>query len=152
MTHVCGCDSCVAVLRCDGAAPLRWLWHILAGHLRSFSRNVGVCRAFFHHGDPRGWGWIFIPYDSLLLSKATTKEKENRRVWVHHMNRNRKQKGTFSALMPELYDDEEKFMSYFRLSREQFALTLHLIHDDLLKTYMIREPISPKERLAICIS
>ncbi len=58
------------------------------------------------------------------------KKRRNRKMWVHQINLKRKERGVFCALMPELYDDEDKFVSYFRLNREQFAQVLYFIEQD----------------------
>lgn len=145
-------------LRCGTA--LRWcgtaavaMTHTcgsLALHFRETSAFVERSFIMEIHEDEDEFLFLMIAY---YYRREQRKKRKNRRVCVHQillLNRNRKQKGIFSALMPELHEDE-KFASYFRLSREQFALTLHLVHDDLVETYVAREPISPRERLAICI-
>ncbi|KAL8605254.1 hypothetical protein ACOMHN_031195 [Nucella lapillus] len=43
------------------------------------------------------------------------------------------------------------FQQYFRLSREQFSQVLFLIGDTLIKDNRIRDVISPRERLAVCL-
>ncbi|KAL8608372.1 hypothetical protein ACOMHN_002605 [Nucella lapillus] len=43
------------------------------------------------------------------------------------------------------------FQQYFRLSREQFSEVLFLIGDTLIKDNRIRDVISPRERLAVCL-
>ena len=78
-------------------------------------------------------------------------KKKNRQIWVHPINLRRREQGAYNNLVRQLYDDEERFVQYFRLNREQFAQVLHFIGDALRRSPLTREVICPKERLAICL-
>ncbi|KAL8582017.1 hypothetical protein ACOMHN_027998 [Nucella lapillus] len=81
------------------------------------------------------------------------KRKQRRhRWWVHAILEKRRQYGTYHHLVQELQLDGEMFQQYFRLSREQFSQVLFLIGDTLIKDNRIRDVISPRERLAVCLS
>lgn len=88
----------------------------------------------------------------MILMVFSNIKRRKIRYWEHEIVKKRKQKGVFCTLiMKELYDDEHKFIQYFRLNREQFAQVLHFIGGDLEKRCRTREVISPRERLAICL-
>ena len=79
------------------------------------------------------------------------KKRKNRRFWVHPINLHRREREVFHSLMPNLYDDEEKFVRYFRVNREQFAQILHYVSPDICKKDRTREVLCPRQRLAICL-
>ncbi|KAL8565422.1 hypothetical protein ACOMHN_029115 [Nucella lapillus] len=79
------------------------------------------------------------------------RQKRRHRWWVHAILEKRRQYGTYHHLVQELQLDGERFQQYFRLSREQFSQVLFLIRDTLIKDNRIRDVISPRERLAICL-
>ena len=58
------------------------------------------------------------------------KKRMNRQIWVHPINLRRREQGAYNNLVRQLYD-EEKFVQYFRLNREQFSQVLHFIGDAL---------------------
>ncbi|KAL8602270.1 hypothetical protein ACOMHN_022783 [Nucella lapillus] len=78
-------------------------------------------------------------------------QKRRHRWWVHDILEKRRQYGTYHHLVQELQLDGERFQQYFRLSREQFSQVLFLIRDTLIKDNRIRDVISPRERLVICL-
>ena len=57
--------------------------------------------------------------------------------------------GWFSNVW-ENYSDE-RFKTIFRVSRETFTNILGFIRDDLRREYLCETPISPEERLGICL-
>ncbi|KAL8595199.1 hypothetical protein ACOMHN_043352 [Nucella lapillus] len=79
------------------------------------------------------------------------RQKRRHRWWVHAILEKRRQYGTYHHLVKKLQLDGEMFQQYFRLSREQFSQVLFLIGDTLIKDNRIRDVISPRERLAICL-
>uniref|UniRef100_A0A8C6LXM2 DDE Tnp4 domain-containing protein n=1 Tax=Nothobranchius furzeri TaxID=105023 RepID=A0A8C6LXM2_NOTFU len=82
----------------------------------------------------------------ILLHKKT-------REWVHPILKTRERNGEYHHLMRDLKDDPDKFRTYFRLSPELFAHLLTLVTPKIEKIHTnMREPISPEERLAICLS
>uniref|UniRef100_A0A3Q0QRU5 DDE Tnp4 domain-containing protein n=1 Tax=Amphilophus citrinellus TaxID=61819 RepID=A0A3Q0QRU5_AMPCI len=63
-----------------------------------------------------------------------------------------KQHGEYHHLMADLNADPDKFRAYFRLSPELFAKLLTMVTPKIEKIHTnMREPISPEERLAICL-
>ena len=92
--------------------------------------------------------------EALLVLMMATKpvQKRKRRWWVHETLSKRKELGEFHTLVNELYLDEERFHQYFRMSKCQFTEILSFLKEDLARqaTYL-RQPISPTERLAICL-
>ena len=79
------------------------------------------------------------------------KKRKNRQIWVQPINLRRREQGAYHNLVCQLYDDEERFVQYFRLNREKFSQILHFIGDALRRRPLTREVICPKERLAICL-
>ena len=77
--------------------------------------------------------------------------KRQHRWWVQEILQRRRQFGTYYHLVKELELDEEQFQRYFRLTREQFRQTLFLVEECLVKVCKTREPICPRQRLAICL-
>ena len=61
----------------------------------------------------------------------------------------RRNSGWFSNVW-ENYSDE-RFKTIFRVSRETFTNILGFIRDDLQREYLCETPISPEERLGICL-
>ncbi|XP_024082199.1 protein ALP1-like [Cimex lectularius] len=75
-----------------------------------------------------------------------------RRWGVHPTWRKRKLEGEFATLYKELLDDESKFFGYFRMSWECFNVLLLKVKSGLTKQKtFFQEPISPSERLAVCL-
>uniref|UniRef100_A0A667WJE6 DDE Tnp4 domain-containing protein n=1 Tax=Myripristis murdjan TaxID=586833 RepID=A0A667WJE6_9TELE len=74
-----------------------------------------------------------------------------RRVWVHEILTARQRLGEYN-LVQELQFHDDRFQVYFRLSREQFDTLLRRVGPSLERvTTNFRQPISPSERLAICL-
>lgn len=82
-----------------------------------------------------------------------TRTETNKRRWsVHPAWRKRQSEGEFATLYKELIDDETKFYGYFRMSKECFSIFLGKIKRDLTKqNSRFLKPISPIERLAVCL-
>lgn len=71
---------------------------------------------------------------------------------VHPILKKRKLEGEYWTLFKELIDDEEKNVSYFRMSRYQFDILLNKIELLISKQDTIfKESLSPKEKLAVCL-
>jgi hypothetical protein len=54
-------------------------------------------------------------------------------------------------LCKELIDNEVKFYGYFRMNGECFCALLEKMSPLLIKQMKFQKPVSPKERLAVCI-
>uniref|UniRef100_A0A3B3D4H0 DDE Tnp4 domain-containing protein n=1 Tax=Oryzias melastigma TaxID=30732 RepID=A0A3B3D4H0_ORYME len=75
-----------------------------------------------------------------------------KRMWVHPINRNRKQFGDFHHLVAELSLDRVRHLKYFRMSAEKMDHLQSLIGPDLTKRCTnYRESIQPKQRLAVTL-
>jgi len=60
--------------------------------------------------------------------------------------------GEFVTLYEELIDDEVKFYGYFWMNRECFLALLEKVSPLLIKQQTkFQKPITPKERLAVCL-
>ncbi|KAJ8346597.1 hypothetical protein SKAU_G00279980 [Synaphobranchus kaupii] len=74
--------------------------------------------------------------------------RRGRSVWVHDINRGRRQFGEYHRLVQELHLDDAWFKAYFRLNRQQFEEVLQKIGPTIAKMQTnYRETISPAERL-----
>ncbi|CAL1671957.1 unnamed protein product [Lasius platythorax] len=95
--------------------------------------------------------------DELLLLALMEDEERNgnrrkTRKWIHEINMERKTKGEFYTLVPQLLKDEKRFYIYFRMTIDCFDEIVNLIKDDIRKQHTnFREPIPPQERLAIAL-
>lgn len=85
----------------------------------------------------------------LLLRKKNRKRKH--RWWIHQIYQNRLQYGTFYHLIKELELDDDRFVKYFRLNKQQFKQVLLLVEPHLAKKNLTRQSISPKQMLAVCL-
>jgi hypothetical protein len=75
-----------------------------------------------------------------------------RRTWVHEIIRKRQELGEFHRLVQELRLDQQRFLQYFRMTPETFDNLLHVVGPHIRKqTTNYRKPISPEQRLAICL-
>ena len=92
--------------------------------------------------------------DLLLLYVAQKSKQKKRRIWVHEMLQRRAERGEAATTIVELSSFEDKFYEYFRMSQQQFEGILALVKDDprlCKKTTNFREPISARDRLALCL-
>ncbi|XP_062387121.1 uncharacterized protein LOC134100772 [Sardina pilchardus] len=77
---------------------------------------------------------------------------EHSRLWVHDINRGRQHYGAFHSLVQELRFDNARFAAYFRLDKCQFEALLRVVAPTISKQNTImRQAISPEERLSICL-
>ena len=101
---------------------------------------------------------INLEEESLILLTMHTKyqhyknrKKKPRRCWVHDIIRKRNKYRVFYHLYKELSLDNEKFLHYFRVTKEQFSKIIFFVGKDVTKRSRFREVIGPQERLAICL-
>ena len=79
-------------------------------------------------------------------------ERKRRRWALHPAWRKREREGEFVTLYKELIHDEAEFYGYFRMNRECFCALLEKVSPLLIKQRTrFQKPVSPKERLAVCI-
>ena len=82
----------------------------------------------------------------------TTPEVLTRRWWVHPMNHVREEKGEFIDVILRLREFPDHFQKYFRMTVNQFDELLNLLEPHIKKRCTnYRKPISPAQRLAVCL-
>lgn len=87
-----------------------------------------------------------------LLLLFALRRRVRRRKWVHEINELREYVGEYHRLCRELESHEDRFYSYFRMSRRSFDELHQLLEPKIMKvTTNWRRPICTKERLAICL-
>jgi len=73
---------------------------------------------------------------------------------IHNLFLTRKIEGFYSILIEKhLFEDEQKFREFFRLSWDQFNFVLNIIEEDI-KTNpynRVKQPITPAEKLSITL-
>lgn len=75
-----------------------------------------------------------------------------RRVWVHEINVQRKEKGIYHTLVQELRLDNERHGQYFRMDRDSFDHLLTLIGPTITKQdTQLRDAIEPGLKLAVTL-
>ena len=107
---------------------------------------------------------VFLKSKKLLLRKTALaftiivnnslirNNNRTRRFGIHEINKTRKTQGAFSSLHNLLLRDDERFISYYRLTIEAFSLLL-----DLIRPHLPHQPllggkrISVQERLAVTL-
>lgn len=106
---------------------------------------------------------VFSFFDLINMSSSSSDEEEllllfalsqakRKRKWVHEINEKREEFGEFHRLCCELSSFEDRFFTYFRMSKEQFENLHTLLEPKISKqTTNWRKPIGTKERLAICL-
>ena len=88
----------------------------------------------------------------ILVRRLRAKRKRNRRIWVHETLQKRAEFGEYHTLVRELDSHEDRFFGYVRMFQGQFAEILALVQLKITKTTTNwRKPISPAERLAVCL-
>lgn len=71
--------------------------------------------------------------------------------WVAPIFENRKEKSFYFASIPELKLEDLRFHNYFRMSATQLEKLLEIVGANLQKQDVVRESISPAERLALTL-
>lgn len=89
-----------------------------------------------------------------LTSKNKNKVVHKRKYWVHPIfsTESRRLHGASNNLIRELYFyNDDKFINYFRMNTEVFDKLLTAVGPYITKQECVRETISPKTRLEICL-
>ena len=81
------------------------------------------------------------------------REKIKKRFWVRKIYAERLQKGEFHLLVQDLrLHDQEYFFKYFRMSPTTYEELLAFVAPIIVKQRTImRDPVSPSERLAVTL-
>lgn len=65
--------------------------------------------------------------DDLAIAALILHRRKRRGIWVHNINKKRKDLGEYHRLVSELSLDGDRFKAYFMLSREQFRDLMGMI-------------------------
>ncbi|CAH1959144.1 unnamed protein product [Acanthoscelides obtectus] len=87
--------------------------------------------------------------EEIILRELAESRKEVSAVFQKRMNL-----GIYNTLIKRhLRDEEEKFQSYFRLTRERFSFVLSLVEEDITSSSYnrVKEPITAAEKLALTL-
>lgn len=88
---------------------------------------------------------------AMLLIRRKKRRNRRRRFWVHSLVLERRNRGLFHTLFDDLEDDD-KFFSYFRMSKYTFEELLSGIASDITKQdTVMRQAIPPAEKLALTL-
>ena len=95
-------------------------------------------------------------YEEDLLNVCAIIEADirtaRRKLWVHDINVQRKEKGEFHQLVKELEEHPNRYEMYFRMTKKEFYFSLDLIKGDIkTRNTQFREAISTEEKLAVCL-
>jgi len=71
--------------------------------------------------------------------------------WVAPIFKNRKESSFYFASVPKLKLEDLRFHNYFRMSATQLEELLQIVGAKLQKQNVVRESISPPERLALTL-
>lgn len=86
-----------------------------------------------------------------LMKKRQKKKSQKKRLWVSLLIQKRKEHGFYHALLPTLRLEDLRFQNYFRMSAMQLEALLEIVGPHLQGLYVVREPISPAERLTLTL-
>ncbi|XP_046802536.1 uncharacterized protein LOC124418865 isoform X2 [Lucilia cuprina] len=82
-------------------------------------------------------------------SVGNIRNKRQKREWVKKWRLDRVERGTFSFLMNDLFNDSSSFLNYIRMKPETFNYILSKIENDLKRQdTLMRKSITPAEKLA----
>ena len=88
----------------------------------------------------------------LLYRRRLKRKRKNILIWVHPINQRREEVGAFYTMCPELRNDEEKLLNYFRMSISSFDELHNLLeHHRQRKNTRLKNCIQPVEMLAITL-
>lgn len=88
---------------------------------------------------------------ALLSLMPTKRHYTKKKFWVAPIFNERFRHGFFAASFPHLLLEDLRFQNYFRMSATQFENLLCMVAPRLIRQYVLREPISPAERLAVTL-
>ena len=85
---------------------------------------------------------------AIALALVTSGKKTQTNV----INAKRESLGEFHHLFPQLLSEEDRFVMYFRMTKEEFYNLLHIIKPAITKSNtQLRKCIPAEERLAVCL-
>ena len=88
----------------------------------------------------------------ILYKRHQKKKNKKKKLWIHPILENRKEKGAFANLVKELQDDDTKFFNYYRMSKSSYKELLGRLENVLQRSdTKFREALTPNEQLTITI-
>lgn len=88
---------------------------------------------------------------ALLYIMPKKRHYTKKKFWIAPLFNDRFRHGFFTASFPNLILEDLRFQNYFRMSATQFEDLLDMIAPRLIRQNVLRESISPPERLAITL-
>lgn len=85
---------------------------------------------------------------AIAIALATSGKKTQTNV----INAERDSLGEFHHLFPQLLSQEDRFVMYIRMTKEEFYNLLHIIKPAITKSNtQLKKCIAAEERLAVCL-
>lgn len=94
---------------------------------------------------------IAVAVAIMLLLKKKKKTYKKKKHWVAPIFENRNEHSFFFASVPKLILEDIRFHNYFRMTATQLEELLGMIGAKLQKQDVIRQSITPSERLALTL-
>jgi len=94
---------------------------------------------------------IAVAVAIMLLLKKKKKTYKKKKHWVAPIFENRNEHSFFFASVPKLILEDIRFHNYFRMTATQLEELLGVIGAKLQKQDVIRQSITPSERLALTL-
>lgn len=88
----------------------------------------------------------------MLISKRMRKrDYKKKEYWVFPLLQKRPRHGYFNRIFPVLRTLDADFQNFCRMSTAQFEKLLNIIAPSIEKQMVVREPVSPAERLLMTL-
>jgi len=84
-------------------------------------------------------------------NKKKKRRYAKKKCWIAPIFKNRKESSFYFALIPKLKLEDLRFHNYSRMSATQLEELLQIVGAKLQKQNVVRESISPPERLALTL-
>lgn len=85
------------------------------------------------------------------IGENKRRKYKKKKYWVAEIFENRAVHGFYHAIFPILRLEDSRFINYFRMSATEFEELLCLVGPTISKQYVVRDPISAPERLALTL-
>lgn len=85
------------------------------------------------------------------IEKNKRRKYKKKKYWVAEIFENRAVYGFYHAIFPMLRLEDSRFINYCRMSATEFEKLLCLVEPTISKQYVVRDPISAPERLALTL-
>jgi len=87
----------------------------------------------------------------IVAMKDEKRKYKKKKYWVAEIFNNRAVHGFYHAIFPILRLEDPRFINYCRMSATEFEELLCLVGPIISKQYVVRDPISAPERLALTL-